>query len=677
MNIQNNMMEQQKTKKLRTTFTRHVGLPGLIILIVLSIYSGLFPTQAESTLNVVQNYMYQNLSWVYVLLITSFMVFLFLLACSKAGNIRLGADNSEPQYGFFSWISMLFAAGMGIGLMYYGVAEPMAHYVDPALADSLVPEKEAQLHTFFHWGLHAWAVYAVVGLVLAYFSYRYKLPLAIRSGLYPILKDKINGPIGDIVDIFALVSTFFGIATSLGLGAMQLNAGLSYLGLVQEQSFSWQVVLVIVVSSIAVGSTLLGMNKGVKRLSELNLVLAVLLLIFVLALGPTIFLLSAFSEGIGHYFSQFANLTFNTFAFEPKQQEWFTNWTVMFWAWWISWSPFVGLFIARISKGRTIREYILGVLLVPSLFIFFWMTVFGNGAIWFDQNLVNGALSAIANNPDVLLFKFLEQFPLSELLCGLGIAMIAVFFVTSCDSGILVMNSISTKNRPNTPRWQNVFWGALLCILSLLLLRTGGLKALQTMTLISAFPFGIVIAILCFCLVKAIRLDSRYRSTKLPYGSRNWDGEHWRQRLDQILTYSQKKDVKQFMINKVRPAFEDIQAALQPKGIYAEIRESMEGKMKIELMIPHNKISNFVYGVMPEKQNISDYFIDDDNTPTIETINMYVPVTYYNDGRRGNDIQYLTKEEIIADVLREYERFSSVIRNEQNEILIIDRNHLR
>lgn len=670
-------MERQKTFKFKTAFDRKVAIPGLSVLILLSIYCGLFPTQAESVLTTVQTYVYQNMSWVYVLLITFFMVFLVLLACSKAGNIRLGADNSEPQYGFFSWVSMLFAAGMGIGLMYYGVAEPMTHYVAPALADSAIPAKEAQLHTFFHWGLHAWGVYAIVGLVLAYFSYRYKLPLAIRSGLYPLLKDKINGPVGDVVDIFALVSTFFGIATSLGLGAMQLNAGLSYLGLVEEQSFTWQVALVIAVTSIAICSTLLGMNKGVKRLSELNLALAVLLLIFVLALGPTIFLLSAFSEGVGHYFSQFVNLTFNTFAFEPQRQQWFTDWTVMFWAWWISWSPFVGLFIARISKGRTIREYILGVLLVPSLLIFVWMTVFGNGAIWFDQNTANGALSTLANYPDVLLFKFLEQFPMSQFLCGLALMMIAVFFVTSCDSGILVMNSISTKNRPNSPRWQNVFWGALLCLLSLLLLRTGGLKALQTMTLISALPFGIVIALLCFCLVKALRLDNLYHSTKLPYGSRNWDGEHWEQRLDQILTYSQKKDVKRFMAEKVRPAFEEILAALEPKGIHAEIRGEQKDKMRIELMIPHNKMNNFVYGVMPERQSISDYFIDDENTPNIDTIDLYVPVTYYNDGRRGNDIQYLTKEEIIADVLREYERFSSIIRNEQNELLVIDRDHLK
>lgn len=670
-------MEQQKTLKMRTTFSRKVAVPGLLVLIILSIYCGFFPAQAEAVLNTVQAYFYQNMSWVYVLLVTFFMIFLLILACSKLGNIRLGADNSEPQYGFFSWISMLFAAGMGIGLMYFGVGEPMSHYVNPALSTTVMRAKEAQLHTFFHWGLHAWAIFAIVGLVLAYFSYRYKLPLAIRSGLYPILKDKINGPIGDMIDVFALVSTFFGIATSLGLGVLQLNAGLAYLGVLDGSKFGYQAILVVVVTSVAVGSTLLGMNKGVKRLSEINLGLAILLLLFVLFLGPTTFLLSAFSEGIGNYISQFAKMTFNTFAFESEGQGWFTNWTVMFWAWWISWAPFVGLFIARISKGRTIREYILAVLLVPSAFVFLWMTVFGNGAIWMDRNVVNGALSAIAGNTDLLLFKYLELFPMSTLLCVLAIAMIAVFFVTSCDSGILVMNSISSRNRPNPPRWQNVFWGALLCVLSLALLRTGGLKALQTMTLITALPFGLVVAVLCFCLLKALRQDNLYHSTKLPYGSRTWDGSHWRERLEQILTYSQKSDIKKFMNEKVQPAFEEIQAALAPRGIDADIRKSQTGTLKIELLIPHNKISNFVYGVMPERQNISDYFIDDDNTPSVDVIDTYVPVTYYNDGRRGNDIQYLTKEEIITDVLREYERFCSIVRNEQNELLVIDRNSLK
>ncbi|MCR5569082.1 MAG: BCCT family transporter, partial [Paludibacteraceae bacterium] len=443
--------------KLNTTFSRNVFVPSITVLLLLTVVCALFPDYTESALINIQNWIYDNLNWTYILLVSFFLIVQFVLAFSKFGNIRLGADNSKPQYGFFSWIAMLFAAGMGIGLMYYGVAEPMSHYVEPALPEETEhPAKDAQLATFFHWGLHAWGIFGIMGLILAYFSFRYKLPLSVRSGLYPILKDRIAGPAGDIVDVFTLVSTFFGISTSLALGVIQLNAGLVHLNVVSESSFAFQSIIIAVVTAAAILSAYTGMNKGVKRLSEINLGMSVLLVLFVLAIGPTTFLLGAFSEGIGHYINQFADLTFKTFAFESAGKEWFTNWTVMYWAWWISWAPFVGLFIARISRGRTIREYILAVLLVPSMFIFLWMTVFGNGAIWMDQHEAAGALSAMVSNVDALLFAFFEQFPFAMPLCVISLMMIVIFFITSADSGILVMNSIASGNKPNTPKWQNV-----------------------------------------------------------------------------------------------------------------------------------------------------------------------------------------------------------------------------
>ena len=279
----------------RTTLTKSVALPGLIVILFVSLYCGFFPEQANKSLSVVKTYFFNNLSWVYVLMVTLFVLFLIIIALSKLGNIRLGSDNSRPKYSFFSWIAMLFAAGMGIGLMYFGVAETMSHYANPAIDDTLQRAKEAQLYTFFHWGIHAWTIYAVVGLVLAYFAYRYKLPLAIRSGLYPLLKDKIYGPIGNIVDTFALCSTFFGIATTLGFGVVQLNAGLQSIGLVPENSFTFQAIIVIVVMGIAIFSAFTGVDKGVKRLSELNLSLAFILMVFILIAGPTIYILSTFS----------------------------------------------------------------------------------------------------------------------------------------------------------------------------------------------------------------------------------------------------------------------------------------------------------------------------------------------------------------------------------------------
>jgi len=662
-----------KSARSKTTFSKSIIIPGLSVLLIVSLLCAIFPQTSQNLLERLQQGIYKNLSWIYILLVSFFVIFQLILAFSKYGKIKLGADNSEPQYGFFSWISMLFAAGMGIGLMYYGVAEPMSHYVNPAIPGTENPAKEAQLATFFHWGIHAWAVYGVMGLILAYFSFRYKLPLAVRSGFYPILKERINGPLGDIVDIFTLVSTFFGIATSLGLGVVQLNAGLVHLGVLKESNFLFQCIIIIVVTGAATASAVAGLNKGVKRLSEINLGLSILLMVVILLIGPTIFLLSAFSEGIGYYMGQFINLTFNTFAFESAGREWFTNWTVMYWAWWISWAPFVGLFIARISKGRTIREFILAVLLVPSLFIFLWMTVFGNGAIWIDSHSAGGALSAIADQADILLFRFFEQFPLSTALCVLALLIIVVFFVTSADSGILVMNSISSKNKANAPRWQNAFWGVLLAVISMSLLYAGGIQSLQTMTLLSALPFGLIMLLLCFCLMKALKTDDQFNSAKIPYGSRNWNGDRWRDRLGQIITFHQKTDIQRFFSEKVRPAFEELKKELAKNGIDADIHNGKQAKLSLELEIPHDQIWNFRYGVAAEKRAISDYLIDDDNTPEIDNNTQYLPITYFSDGRRGNDIQYLSKEEIIADVLREYDRFLSIIADEEKAMMFLDK----
>ena len=659
---------------IKTTFTKKVAYPGLLVLILLSFLAALFPDGVNGVLTSIQNKIYKDFSWVYILLVSFFVIFLFILAFSKMGNVRLVADYFKPIYSFFSWISMLFVACLDIGLMYFGVAEPMSHYVYPALPEITNHAKDSQLATFFHWGLHAWAIFAVMGLILAYFSFRYKLPLSIRSGLYPILGDKIHGWVGDVVDIFALISTFFGISTSMGFGVMQLNAGLVHLGVLHQSTFLFQCIIVLVVTVMATMSAVAGVNKGVKRLSEINLGAAIVLLLFVLFLGPTTFLLSAFSEGVGNYIQKFASLTFDTFAFEKAGRGWFTSWTVMYWAWWISWAPFVGLFIARISKGRTIREYVLAVLLVPSLFIFLWMTVFGNGAIWMDRNVLHGALSKLVHQPDILLFAFFESFPMAKAICVMAIAMIAIFFVTSADSGILVMNSISTANNPHSPKWQNVFWGILMAVITMALIYAGGLQSLQSMTLVSALPFGLIMLVLCFCLFKALRTDELYNSAHMPYGSRNWNGENWKLRLQQIVTFHKKEDIKRFFNEKVEPAFKDLQEEFMQYGIQAEILRGKNGPLSIELNIPHDRIRNFRYGVAAEKQQLSDYLIDEDNTPDVDNGMQYVPVTYYTDGRTGNDIQYLSQQEIIADVLREYDRYLCIVADERNAMVFVDKN---
>src|SRR5690606_11402192 len=335
--------------------------------------------------------------------------------------------------------------------------------------------------TFFHWGIHAWAIYCIVGLSLAYFTYRYRLPLSLRSCFYPLLKDKIKGKWGNAIDVFALCSTFFGITTTLGFGVVQINSGLETLGVLPTSSFLYQVLIVVVLVLLSIISAVSGVDKGVRILSNVNIISVAMLLLFVLILGPTIYLIGSFTDGIGNYISNFFNLTFNTHVYEPEMQPWFYDWTILYWAWWISWSPYVGLFIAKISKGRTIREFIVAVLIIPTLFNFIWMSVFGNSAIWFDVNVANGALSQLASNPDALMFRFLEYLPLTNIASFFTIAIIIIFFVTSADSGMFVMNSIATKNAKNSPKWQTVGWGILLSALALLLLNAGGLAALQSM----------------------------------------------------------------------------------------------------------------------------------------------------------------------------------------------------
>lgn len=660
-------------KGLKTSFNARVMGAGLSVILGVSLFCGFFPVEAGAWLTRAKELIFGNVSWVYVLLVTFFVLFLLFLAVSKFGNLRLGPDNSRPQYSFWSWIAMLFAAGMGIGLMYFGVAETMQHYVHPALSNTMNPAKQAQLYSFFHWGIHAWAIYATMGLLLAYFAYRYKLPLSVRSALFPIIRERIYGPIGNIVDIFALCTTFFGITTTLGFGVMQLNAGLVHLGLVSSMGMGVQIPIVIVVIAIAVTSALSGMDKGVKRLSELNLTLGVLLMLFILLLGPTVYELSSFSEGIGNYISNFVSLTFNTFAFEPEGKEWFSAWTILYWAWWIAWAPFVGVFIAKISRGRTIREFVLAVLFVPSLFNFLWMTVFGESAVWIDQHVANGALSKIVDNADILLFEFFNYFPMSTVLSGLALLMIAVFFVTSADSGIMVLNGIASRRNARVPKWQSVFWGVLLIVASLSLLRSGGLDSLQTMTLISALPFSIIMLVLCFGLIKALRVDLIFHLTPLTYGSVAWNGGNWKERLRRVTHFTYKKNVREFFESTVEPAFAQLQQGLEENGIASEIQRGKQGELSIELRIQYRGMRDFLYGIRAQKQSVSDYFQDESNSPDLDDgLTPYIPITYFNDGRDGNDVQYMDVEEIIVDAIREYERYVGIAMDEENRLLIRD-----
>lgn len=655
----------------KSTFNKGIVIPSLIFIIGVCLLSVFLPTLTVRLLDTVKEFIFVNLNWVYVWAVTLFVIFLVYLMFSKFGKTKLGSNDSKPEYSFFSWISMLFAAGMGIGLMYFSVAEPMQHYSTDVFAANhyINRAKNAQLYTFFHWGIHAWAIYGVVGLALSYFAYRYRLPLSLRSCFYPLLKNKINGKMGNAIDVFALCSTFFGITTTLGFGVVQVNAGLQTLGIVAESSFTYQIIIVGILTLLSIISATSGVDKGVKLLSSVNVIAVVVLLLFVLFLGPTVYLIGSFTEGIGNYINNFFGLTFDTHVYDEATLPWFYNWTILYWAWWISWSPYVGLFIAKISKGRTIREFVAAVLIIPTLFNFIWMSVFGNSAIWFDINIAKGALSALADNPDALMFKFLDFLPLSELVSYLVILIIVIFFVTSADSGILVMNSIATKNAARSPKWQMVFWGALLAILALMLLNTGGLQALQTMTLITALPFSMIMLLFCVSLVKALVIDRSYYDRDFSVSTVPWSGEFWKDRLKQIISFKSSASVDQFIDTTVKLAFEELQSEFKQNGIEAKVKK-VDSPGTIEIEIRYDVVNNFIYGVKNQVKVVSDYVMEEDNLPDLEDKKTYFPKSYFGDAREGYDVQYFTKNELISDVLKHYERFLEIISEEKNEMFI-------
>ncbi|SEQ09037.1 BCCT family transporter [Basfia succiniciproducens] len=662
-------------QQLRATSTLKapIFMPTVIFVLLVTVFCSVFPEQAQIMLNMVKQSIFTHFSWFYILAGSIFFLFLIFLCGSRLGDIRLGADNDEPEFSFTSWIAMLFAAGMGIGLMYFGVAEPVLHYVKPVQENLTEAErmKEAMMTTFYHWGIHAWAIYAVIALALAYFGFRYKLPLTVRSGFYPLLKNNLSGFWGHLIDIVALCSTIFGLTTTLGYGAMQVNAGFNNLGLIDSNSFVVLAVIMIVSMMLAVISAISGVGKGVKILSETNLVLGGLLLIFVIIAGPTLWLFSGLTENLGYYFSSLLELSFRTFAYEPEHQSWLSGWTILYWSWWASWAPFVGMFIAKISKGRTIREFILGVLFVPSLFNILWMTSFGGSAIWIDQQ-THGALAAISDNTEALLFGFFDQLPFGQIASVIALLVISIFFITSADSGIFVLNNMASQGSGKAPKWQSVFWGALLAVLGLSLLYSGGLASLQSMTLIIALPFMAIMLALCFGLWKGLMVDTQYSSKKFTQGSVLWTGENWKERLEKIVNPTDRKDIRRFLNQIARPAFNDLVKEFLEHGLNAQMN-FIDGKNpKIEFEVVNENLRNFLYGIRLQSRQLSDLVVDDDNLPNLEESKIYEPITYFFDGREGYDVQYMTQEELIVDVLKQYERFMNLAMDKSHNLMTAD-----
>lgn len=484
-----------------------------IIIIISIALTLIYREQAEGYFDAIQAFVSNNGGWFFVLCVNIFLIFVLYLAFSKFGSIRIGGKDAKPEFKTLSWFAMLFSAGMGIGLLFWSIAEPVTHFMNPPLTGGGTPEaaQEAMNFTFLHWGFHAWGIYALVGLSLAYFTYSHGLPLTIRSVFYPILGDKIYGKRGDIIDIFAVLATLFGLATSLGLGVQQIAAGLAHVFGV-DSGITTQVMLIAGITAIATVSVVLGVDKGVKFLSEWNMRIAVLMLLLVLVLGPTIFIFQSFVQNTGNYLYSFLEISSWTESYTGNN--WQNAWTVFYWGWWIAWSPFVGMFIARISKGRSIREFILGVLIVPSIITFFWISAFGSTsiqqALLGDETIVN----AVDENVATALFVFLEGFPFAVVLNIIGVVLIAGFFVTSSDSGSLVVDSLTSGGKIDAPVGQRVFWAVAEGAVAAVLLIGGGLQALQTASIVTGLPFAFILLFMCYSLYTGVRDEYRKMEEK-------------------------------------------------------------------------------------------------------------------------------------------------------------------
>jgi choline/glycine/proline betaine transport protein len=642
----------------KETIKNPVFAASSLILFTLVSFAVIAPNATDAIFHTIQGHIVDGAGWFYILTVAIILTTTLYLGVSRYGEIKLGPDHSEPDYSLPSWFAMLFSAGIGIGLLFFGVAEPVMHYLNPPNGDpaDIAAAKEALNITFFHWGLHAWSVYAIVGLALAYYGYRHGAPLTLRSTLVPLLGKKIYGPIGDSIDTFAVLGTILGVATSLGFGVAQINAGLGYLIDVPESTII-QLVLMIAITAFAMISVLSGLDKGIRRLSEINMVLAVALLIFVIVIGSTTHIIEMIVQNTGNYLSQIIEKTFNLYAYDPT--DWLGGWTIFYWGWWISWSPFVGMFIARISRGRTIRQFVTGVLFVPAGFTFIWMTVFGNTAI----DLINDDGMALANaidaNNAVALFKFLEYFPFSSVISFIAVIMIVIFFVTSADSGALVVNMLSSGGNDNTPAWLRVYWTSMIGLIAGILLVSGGLDALQTATIATALPFGIVLWFVVYALLKTLRIDlikrqtiaSSASSANSPAAADN--NIHWTERLDTIAELPKAKSVEAFIDSTVKSALVQVAERMEKLGFDTSVKSKLGA---CSLNIGHGPEIDFFYMVKLRMLDRPDFGGVHKKDPSSSSNAYFRADVYLREGGQDYDLMGLSEEAIINDVIDQYER---------------------
>ena len=509
-----------KPKSKRTGINKYFDIhkpvfwPAIALITLMIVSTLLLGDQAEELFTNIQNGVTDNGGWFFVIAVNIFIVFSLFIAFSRFGSIKLGGDEAETDFSTMAWFAMLFSAGMGIGIMFWSVAEPIFHYLSPPMADGETAEaaQQAMNLTYLHWGFHAWGIYAVVGLALGFFAFNRGLPLSFRSVFYPLIGDRIKGWMGDVIDVLAVLATLFGLATSLGLGVLQVSAGLEHVFGLPDNIYL-QVGIIVGITAVATVSVVLGIDKGVRVLSEMNVRIAALFLVFVILVGPTIFIFDSFIQNFGGYLNSVATFSFWTESYSGTN--WQSSWTIFYWAWWISWSPYVGMFIARISKGRTVKEFVLGVLIVPSIITFLWMSAFGGSAISLEMSGIGNIGDAVNDNVATALFVFLEQFPLEMVTSLIAIVLILSFFVTSSDSGSLVIDGLTSGGKLDAPVGQRIFWAQTEGLVAAILLIGGGLTALQTASISTGLPFALILLVMCYSLHQGLKREYRENQQRI------------------------------------------------------------------------------------------------------------------------------------------------------------------
>ena len=480
-----------------------VFLISLVVVLAFALWGIIGPVSFGEIADGVFNYLTTNFGWFYLMAMFFFVVFVAVLAFSKYGKIKLGEDDSEPDYSYISWFAMLFSAGMGIGLVFWGVAEPMNHFVNPigVEAGTQAAADFSMMTSFIHWGIHPWANYAVVAMPLAYMQFRKKKPALISSIFIPLIgEERVNGPIGKFIDILAIFATVAGVATSLGLGVLQINSGLNYLFGVPINNLI-QIIIIITVTILFMISAITGLDRGILFLSNANITLAGILMVLTLILGPTVAIINSFTNGIGSFLSGFVRESFLINSFSDNS--WFGGWKIFYWAWWIAWAPFVGSFIARISKGRTIKEFILGVSLVPAIGSFMWFAIFGTTGMSFGMDVATEAIKVT----ETAFFVVMENVPLGSIISLVTVILLSTFFITSADSATFVLGMMSKNGDLNPDTQTKIIWGAIQSMLAFALMFSGGLQALQTSSIVAAFPFAMVMIVGAFSFLKVLRTE--------------------------------------------------------------------------------------------------------------------------------------------------------------------------